>query len=296
MKKIRTIIFSSFFVFLFALTASAAPLYYQGFESDTSGWLDSNSSWYGLVTQVPDGTNGINSSEGENHAIVEGDSSSAPFSRFDGYRDVWSYDWNAEIDVYLDPNWATGEGFDYSVAASGSDGNHQRDFIFHVGIVENYGGIDGKALLVNGSNNADFYTNPYKLVNDNRGSYFIVEEAGWYTLQHHFYNDGGVLSVDLNLLDSNGEVLWTATRTNAADTIPNEVGGNRYAWFTHIDVIDGIAVDAHELYFVKPNPSEKSECKNGGWENFSSLNFKNQGDCVSWLESNENAKGNRKDN
>jgi len=36
-------------------------------------------------------------------------------------------------------------------------------------------------------------------------------------------------------------------------------------------------------------PGDKDECKKGGWETFGSLGFRNQGDCVSYLMSNENA-------
>jgi hypothetical protein len=217
----------------------------QDFSLDDAGWLDNDDAWYGDIS-VAGGT-----------ATFHGDSSSAPFSRFDGYRDTWSGTWIAEIDVYLDPAWPSGQGFDYSVAASGSDGAHQRDYIFHVGVVEDYGPITGRALLVNGSNNADFYTNPYKLINDNGGNYYAVTTAGWYTLQHVFRDAGGYLAVDLNLLDSGGNTLWTATRENVADTIPGEVGGNRYSWFTHIDVAYGILVDNHQL-FVPVGPTGKA--------------------------------------
>jgi hypothetical protein len=218
----------------------------QDFSVDDTGWLDNDDAWYGDIA-VAGGT-----------ATFFGDGSSAPFSRFDGYRSTWPGTWVAEIDVYLDPAWPAGEGFDYSVAATGSDGAHQRDFIFHVGVVENYGPITGQALLVNGSNNADFSTNPYKLINDNGGNYYIVTTAGWYTLQHVFRDTGGHLAVDLNLVDSNGTILWTATRENAADTIPGEVGGNRYAWFTHINVAAGIQVDNHQLFMNTPSPEGKA--------------------------------------
>jgi len=211
----------------------------QDFSLDDTGWLDDDDAWYGDIT-VSGGT-----------ATFYGDADSAPFSRFDGYRDVWPGTWTAGIDVYLDPSWPSGQGFDYSVAASGSDGNHQRDYIFHVGVV------DGHGLLVNGSNNADFTTNPYKLVNENGGNYYTVSNAGWYTLQHVFYDAGGYLAVDLNLLDSSGTTLWNATRENTADTIPGEVGGNRYAWFTHIDVANGILVDNHQL-IVPTSPPGKA--------------------------------------
>ena len=133
MKKFVFVPFAVAALFVFMIgVALAAPgiqaVWNQGFEQDTSGWFDLNSGWYGDMTRVSSGTNGIASAAGSWHAIASGDADSAPFSRFDGYRDTWPGTWTAEIDVYLDPSWAAGTGFDYSVAASGSDGGHQRDF------------------------------------------------------------------------------------------------------------------------------------------------------------------------
>ena len=34
----------------------------------------------------------------------------------------------------------------------------------------------------------------------------------------------------------------------------------------------------------RDRPDSKDECKDGGWRNFSDPSFKNQGDCVSWVE------------
>lgn len=202
----------------------------QDFAEDAAGWFDSDDTWYGTVTW---------NAAGED-ATFEGDASSAPFSRFDGYRDEWLGSWTAEIDVYLDPAWAAGTGFDYSVAANGPDGNHQRDFIFHVTKDTSTGD-----LLVAGSNNTNFAPREdLETVN-----HYVVTAAGWYTLQHVFYEDGGALAVDLNLIDSGGNTVFTETRFNAADAIPAEVGGNRYAWFTFINVDGGVFVDNHRLYF-----------------------------------------------
>jgi hypothetical protein len=150
--------------------------------------------------------------------------------------------WYTEIDVYLDPSWADLNGIDFSVAASRQDGDHFRDFIFHVGVVA------GNGLLVNASNNADFTTNAFKLLNENGGNYFTVTTAGWYTLRHVFYDNSGALAADLQLLDFNGNILWTATRTNPSDLISTVVGGSRYGWFTHINVAGGIEIDNQELY------------------------------------------------
>lgn len=255
-------------LFLYPLTSSAATsqLWLQDFEVDTDGWFDSNNGGYGILTQ------------GGGTAIAEGDGSSAPFSRFDGYRDVWPGEWLAEVDVYLDPSWTAGQGFDYSVAASGSDGNHQRDYIFHV-----TKDTSDDALYVSGSNNTNFAPRE-DLENQN---HFEVTEAGWYTLQHRFYDDGGSLSVDLNLLDDGGAVLFTETRSNVADTIPAEVGGNRYSWFTFINVDGGVEIDNHELLLPLPDPEVMNECKKDGFEAFG---FKNQGQCVRFVETGKDSR------
>jgi hypothetical protein len=211
----------------------------QGFEDNADGWFDINSGWYGTATRVSSGPNGITSSVGDWHAIFEGDDDSAPFTRFDGYVDTWPGTWSAELDVYLDPTWGTSQGFDYSVAATGSDGAHQRDFIFHV----NNDASTGK-LLVAGSNNTNFAPRE-DLENIN---HYEVTAAGWYTLQHMFYDDGGALAVDLNILDSGGNILFTETRSDAGDVIATEIGGNRYGWFTFINVDEGIGVDEQEIF------------------------------------------------
>lgn len=238
-------------LFVGAVAAQAYGEWFQGFESDTAGWFDSNEAgWdgYGYITQVASGNDSIASADGSFHAVAEGYGGSSPygayyddmgsFSRFDGYRDTWPGEWIAEVAVYLDPSWASGTGFDYSVAANGSDGNHQRDYIFHVTKDSSTGD-----LMVAGSNNSNFAPRE-DLENSN---HYVVPAAGWYTLQHRFYDDGGILSVDLNVVDGSDTVVFTETRSDVSDTIPAEVGGNRYAWFTFINVPDGIAVDNHQL-------------------------------------------------
>ncbi len=249
-KKLSQRILNLGFAFIIALSAvttslpfinaqdvNAATPFSQGFESDTSGWLDSDG---GTVTRVVSGASGVTSKNGSWHAVV---SDAGPFTRFDGYRDTWTGNWSARTSVYLDPSWAAGEGFDYSVAANGSDDAHQRDYIFHVAKDTSTGD-----LMVAGSNNTNFSVRE-DLENIN---HYVVSSAGWYTLQHVFRNDGGHLSVDLNLLDSAGTVLFTETRSNIADTIPAEVGGNRYGWFTTLNVAGGLAIDNTQLDVTDP--------------------------------------------
>ena len=218
------------------IEANATREFVRGFDGASDSIDDSTGAGYGLVTLVSSGDAGyVPTEDGSGHALISEDAGTGPFTRFDGYRSDWTGDWTAEVKVYLDTAWANGTGFDYTVAASGTDGSHQRDFIFHV-----LKASDG-SLYVAGSNNTDFVANDGKILGIANKT--EVTASGWYTLQHRFYEDGGVLKVDLNLVDGNGTVLWTETRTNAADTIPGEVGGNRYGWFTFVDVPGGLAVD-----------------------------------------------------
>lgn len=231
--------------------AAGALVFDQGFETDTAGWFDEDNGWTGTAERVSSGTNGITSSSGAFHAIFSqtdtvGVGLSGPFSAFDGYRDTWTGSYSASADIYLDTAWSAGEGFDYSVASSRSDGTHLRDFIFHVTQDTSSGD-----LLVGGSNNTNF--SPREDL-DTLNNY-VVSSSGWYTFEHSFYEAmDGSLAVDLNLYDSSGTLLFTETRNNAGDLIASVVGGNRYGWFTNIDIAGGIEVDNFALTVV-PTPS-----------------------------------------
>lgn len=253
--------------------ASAAILVDQPFDSGTGDWTE-----YGATVANESGTlrvTGSGTAKGA-YSYFGGVASSTGTERTTALGDGYI----AEIDAYLDPaSIKVGEGFDLTVAASKvADGTHKRDFIFHVG-----GTADGR-LLVNGSNNTDNYTNEYKLLKENGGNFFEVTDAGWYTLQHSFYaNEEGALAVDLNLLDTNGEVLWTATRSNAGDAA-TEVGGARYQWLTFVE--GSFAFDNQSLERVEAKPISKDQCRDDAWESFG---FKNQGQCIANLQANEKA-------
>lgn len=230
----------------------------QGFETDTAAW--STPTNYGAIQRVSSGT-GVTSATGAYHAVVsqlnpllEGPLTSqdnpntgyGPYSFFDGARSVWPGGMTASIDIYLDTAMNTGEGFDYSVAANGSDGNHQRDFIFHVAKDTSTG-----SLLIGANNNSNF--DPIE--NLESGNHYAVTSSGWYTFQHVFYEAvDGTLSVDLKVLDTGGNELFSETRNNSTDVIATEIGGNRYSWFSNIDVTGGVAIDNHSLSIV-PEPS-----------------------------------------
>ncbi len=230
--------------------ASADVTYFEGFED--AGWTagtDSNN-WQnyagGDIIQVASGTDGIISADGSSHAIITNLSEQSnvygtptlgavsPYTRLGGYSDSFGTGFSVSMDVYLDTNWDDGNGFDWSVAISKQDGSHLRDFIWHVGIVN-------EDLIVNASNNSDYSFNSYKLLNENSQDYATVSDSGWYTLESVYYDLAGSLAVDFNLLDSNGTLIYSVTRSTA-DDIASVVGGNRYGWLCY-DNIDGLALD-----------------------------------------------------
>ena len=78
---------------------------------------------YGFIERVKTGTDGIRSASGAWYAMAKPASTTdatGPFARFAEPYGASPTPWpgasTTEIDVYLDPAWANGEGFDYSVA------------------------------------------------------------------------------------------------------------------------------------------------------------------------------------
>lgn len=253
-KLALTIVFG---LSLNAAAMAAAP-YFEGFESPT--WTPGSPGWTnytgGSIQRVASGGGiaGVASASGDAHAelfnLQPGSDvfnqptigRSSPFTQFGGYGSSFGPGFVASIDVYLDPTWVDGQGFDYSVGANNQSGNHLRDFMFHVG-------VDNGALKVNASNNTDGNFNAFKL---NNGANYTVAAAGWYTLEQEFHDNGGNLAVALNLKDDIGTVLYSKTLTTN-DDIASTVGGNRYGWFAYNN-IEGLAIDNASLAAI-PEPA-----------------------------------------
>ena len=60
--------------------------------------------------------------------------------------------------------------------------------------------------------------------------------------------------------------------------------------------IDWVEVTVKNIPDPVGPPTDKSQCMKDGWKLFDNPVFRNQGDCISYIQSNQNAKGNRKDN
>lgn len=230
--------------------AFAAVPHSEGFEDPS--WVAGPGTWQnysgGNIYRVVSGTDGIASSQGGAHAIITDLSINndvfgnpslgalSPYTNFGGYSPDFGGGYSTSLDIYLDPAaLSDGQGFDYTSAINNNSGGHLRDFIWHVGVV-------GGKLLLNASNNTDYSFNAGKITSG--GNAYQVTDAGWYTFEHHFYDNGGTLAVDLVLLNSLGDVIHTITRTTS-DDIAN-VGGNRYGWFAYNN-IDRLAIDGTQV-------------------------------------------------
>jgi hypothetical protein len=227
----------------------------QGFETGTAGW--SAGSGYGTIQQVSSGTNSIAASQGGAYAVVNSvNPDNGPYTFFGSKRSSWSGGWTASLDIYLDPSWQNGQGFDYSVAASNSSGGYMRDFIFHVSET-------GEQLLVNADNNSgNKAPAPALSVTD---SGVISGLAGWYTFTSQFHEVNGLLAGTLSV-SKGSDVLFSKTLSASKDTI-SSAGGNDYGWFTFVNVgPNGLAIDNTQLSVVAPVPLPAA-----AWAGFSML-------------------------
>ena len=228
--------------------SGAVERYQEDSESGFSGFTTDP----GTISIVESGTDGVDSLNGASHAIfkqteVAGDLS-GPYTRFDGYRSDLGGGVRTEVAIFLDPDaFAAGEGFEFSVAATRDSGNHLRDFVFHVTKDTSSG-----ELLVGASNNANTFPSFHPREDLDTINHTAIDSAGWYSFEHKFYeNSGGSLSVEMNLINSAGDVIFTEVRNNPDDT---DFGGNRYLWFTGIQVENGIAVDNVSLETMDASP------------------------------------------
>jgi hypothetical protein len=236
--------------------------HFQGFENPlwVSGtypgapsvdWNEYNS----RIARVTSGTDGIASSSGAAHGVVNSivlpsapDDYSGVLSRLGGYDVAFANGFTSSVDVYFDLSdpgvGASTYGWDVSTAVNNQVGSNRRDFIFHAA------GVPGK-ILVGASNNTNYARrNDLALIN-----HYDVTTSGWYKLEWKFRDNGsGVLAVDCNLYNIGGTLLWTETRTDPSDLIATLVGGNRYMWFTFVATeklaIDNTSLTRKPLYTV----------------------------------------------
>ena len=87
---------------------------------------------------------------------------------------------------------------------------------------------------------------------------FTITQSGWYTFQHHFRNNGGVLAVDMTVSKLGSSTLsHTWTLSDLSDTIGDggTVGGNRYGYLATNDMPLALDNITRSGIVVAPTPT-----------------------------------------
>jgi hypothetical protein len=211
-----------------ATAGQEAIVFFNGFEADISGWDVFGGSFNAV--RVISGSNGVSSSSGDWRAEVG--TAATSWGAYNSEFPAGGY--ITSVDVYLDVDggFTNDTRFDWTSAINGPDGNHRRDFVFNGGFYNDADGSPGSGssrFIFSASNNAG-RANSYPK-NPGRDP-IAVTSSGWYTFQHRFYDiGGGVLAVDLSILDSLGTTIHSWTLSDTTDIIGSTIGGNRYGWF-----------------------------------------------------------------
>jgi len=216
------------FGLVFSITAAPDTVatlpteFLQGFEEDATGME--------LATRVA-GTSDLRAAAGCFYAtapVTNGSTHGTDgfvVTRYNGYTTQFPDDgFFAAADFYLDADAEEGQ-FSWSNAVNGTDGNHQRDFIFHAG-------ADGDGTWTIGASNNAANSAPW--ISDSTVEPIEITESGWYTFGTEFYAEDGLLYAQLVVIDADGNQLSSWTLGGAAtDTVPASVGGNRYGWLVN---------------------------------------------------------------
>jgi hypothetical protein len=204
-------------------TSASAQSYFNGFETDIAGWE--------TPTRVASGTGGITSRTGDFHATT-----GTAFTRWGGYNygagavPTAFLEYTTSVDIYLNVGggWANNTRFDFSSAINNAAGAHLSDFIFNGGFYNDTDGSPGSGtsrFVIS----ASFNSQPGSAFAKNPGfDPIAISTTGWYTFRHRFYNNAGILNVDMSIYDEGGALIKTWTRVSAPIA---GVGGNRYGWF-----------------------------------------------------------------
>lgn len=280
MKIFRNLSIVIAIMFLAVGSVYAMSSYFNGFEINTDGWFGMV---YGIsVTQTESGADGIMASAGSYYAKLSGPS----LTRWGQYENTFPADgYITKTDVYLDMSLADGTDreFDYSSAINQPDGTYRRDFVFNVGTVP---GVQAtNQWIISASNKT-----PGSPSSPDQNP-VTVSQSGWYTFEHTFQkNSSGILVVTMILKNNEGNVLGTWTLSDPSDIVGTTVGGNRYGAFTRTVGIAWLAIDNSDKHALDPivgTPDDKEKCKQNGWQTFVNPAFKNQGECISYVNKNQ---------
>ncbi len=279
-KLLRTVLLA-IAALLFVSTAASADAppgpYFNGFETNTSGWFNYSGA---TITRVASGSassyaSGVPASTGAYYARLGEDPSPAsctfgggtapiyygPYTDWGGYGSIFPPGgYSTGADIYLDVPYARSHPdtrFDWSSAINDPSGNFRRDFVFNVG-------TDALGFVITGGNNATRCgANP---ADPGHSPVVHVVQSGWYTFEQTFTGvQGGPLVVNLQLKNASTQaVIGMWVRSDPSDIIGTTVGGNAYGWFVQNE-FDGLAIDNTFRTGAMSTPGCTVTITNGGW-------------------------------
>jgi len=236
-------------------TSQASLLFVNGFETGISGWDAFDSAYH--PTRVPSETNGIPSAAGDYHAQS---SSIGSAGNWGGYNygagnavPTTFLEYSTSVDIYLDINgmWDNNTRFDFLSAINDSGGTFRRDYVFNAGFYDDSTGPapDTDRFVISASNSAQ----PGSAYAKNPGMDPIaISTTGWYTFEHHFYGNAGVLAVDMSIYNASGGLVHAWMLSEPTDLI-EEMGGNNMGWFAYNEF--GVLAFDNTSLTVVPEPA-----------------------------------------
>ena len=249
--------------------------YFNGFETDTSGWFNYSGA---TVTRVASGSsstyaNGAAPETGSYYARLGIEPTQddcggkpwlvGPFTRWGGYSAIFPPGgYSTGVDIYLDVPYALSHPdtrFDWSSAISDTSGGFRRDFVFNVG-------TDSSGFVMTGGNNATRCSANPADPGVTHAPIIHITQSGWYTFKHTFTGvPNGPLLVTLQVIPAGTNTpLGTWVRSDPSDIIGVTVGGNRYGWFVQNE-FDGLAIDNSFRTGTVSTPDCDVKISDGGW-------------------------------
>jgi hypothetical protein len=257
--------------------SAAGPTYSNGFEVDTSGWLDAfggtitrQASGFanpgGYASTIPSATGGFHARLDRTECFGEtgGGGPTAhcygPLTRWGGYNSTWPVGgYTTRLDIYLDAAYATSNPDTYGgnmacllPPANATDVTCDGTRFDYTSAINNNSGNHLRDFGFNVSTGlagdacSGFTvigtTNVDRIGADPNGpGHQCIPTSGWYTFKHTFSEENGFLNVLMEVIPAGGGPATASFTISGIDPI-GTVGCNRYGWFSNQEIW-GLPID-----------------------------------------------------
>lgn len=144
----------------------------------------------------------------------------------------------------------------------------------------------GACVNIGGNMDCNWNTS-FILISDNNGTQLFFSQP--FQLISGNAMDG-VYTATVTIPQGSANGNWSIGNSQLAD----KIGNFRQLSKSDLEAKFGAEASINNTEnIIFPELVNKEQCKKDGWKVFNDPSFKNQGDCVSWLQSNPNAVGNK---